>query len=151
MRKIDPQTGRSAEIKPKGRAKNWKPEAPFILLPLNFLESYAYRALSAPARKILDFLFIEHLRHGGNENGNLAAPYSQLANFKISSRDIPKAFAMLEAFGIITRLNEYNKINGRYNTGRYFIDLFPDREGNLPNYAWKKITPKEINDYLNNK
>lgn len=142
--KTDPKTGRSFGTLKFGRAKNWKPEAPFIAYSLSFMTSPAYRALSSPARKILDFLFIEQMQHGGAENGNLAAPYRQLIGCKISSRDVSKGLLMLEAFGIVERTNEDSLVEGIRVMATYRLTMFPDKWGNLPSDKWKQITLSDV-------
>src|SRR5207302_4402026 len=44
-------------------------DEPFVMLPRSLLESYAWRALSRAARQVIDRIVIEHLAHGGRENG----------------------------------------------------------------------------------
>lgn len=138
--KACPKTGRSTGTLKYGAAKNWKPKTPFFADTLELKESIAVRELSAPARKIFDFLIIEHLRNGGAENGNLAAPYSQIEDFGVSSRDISKAFLMLDVFGLVKRTNENEFIAGRKNMARYRLTMLPDKFGNLPSDEWAKIT-----------
>ena len=55
-----------------------KRSSQFIMLPRDLLESDAWRGLGINARRFLDFLMIEHLRHGGKHNGYLLAPQRQL-------------------------------------------------------------------------
>jgi hypothetical protein len=47
----------------------------FIAHPRQMIESPAWRALSLAARKALDRIEIEHLDHGGAENGKLPVTY----------------------------------------------------------------------------
>jgi hypothetical protein len=42
------------------------------------ISSLTFRALGIHARRILDFLQVEHAAHGCKENGNLGATYRQL-------------------------------------------------------------------------
>ena len=50
---------------------------------------------------MIDFLEIEHLRHGGNENGYLVAPYSQLVGFGLGRRLIAGAIREAEQRGLV--------------------------------------------------
>ena len=56
----------------------------FVKLPRDLLESTAWRSLSIHARRLIDFLLIEHMRHGGRENGRLLAPRRQFEAFGIA-------------------------------------------------------------------
>ena len=55
------------------------------MLPLSLLTSLAWRSLSLNARRFVEFLMIEHMRHGGKANGKLLAPRRQLEQFGIGS------------------------------------------------------------------
>jgi hypothetical protein len=52
----------------------------------SLLASDALCRLSGNAWSLLRFLLIEHLRHGGKENGKLIAPYDQLVKLGITRR-----------------------------------------------------------------
>lgn len=63
----------------KGRAASYS--QPFVGHLVGMLESPAYRVLTLSARRVLDRLEIELLRHGGNENGRLAVTYRQFEDW----------------------------------------------------------------------
>ncbi|MFZ5671732.1 MAG: hypothetical protein ACOZAM_02085 [Pseudomonadota bacterium] len=69
---------------------------PFIWKTLRLISSDAWRFRSIHCTRLLDFLEIEHLRHGGVENGALVAPYNQLETFGIGRRFISKTIAEAE-------------------------------------------------------
>ena len=56
---------------------------------------------SINCRRLIDFLEIEHLKHGGVENGSLLAPYSQLVSFGIGRRFIHGAIQEAGQRGLI--------------------------------------------------
>ena len=150
VRKTHPKSGRSGETIERGRAKKWKLEGAFFGLTHSLIGSPAYQRLNTPARKIFDFLVLEHLAHGGAENGNLAAPYRQLQIFGISSRDIPKAFLMLDTYGLVKRTNGAFVSLGRQNMARYRLTMVPDKFGNLPTDDWKNVTLAKVEAYKTN-
>lgn len=143
IRKVD-ATGRSGKVKRLGYAKKWKLDAPFIAHSREFRESIAFRSLNFPARRVLDFLELEHLRNAGFENGYLAAPYRQIQATGMSKRDVPKAIQMLKAFGFIARTDVNMRLAGRKNMARYRLTYLPDRSGNLPTDEWRKIERKHV-------
>ena len=61
-----------------------KIEGQFAPSPRDLVESPAWwEALQHPyIMSLVNFLVREHLRHGGKENGNLAAPYRQLQSYR---------------------------------------------------------------------
>src|SRR5689334_15062718 len=77
------------------------PDEPWIWLTRSMLESDAFRALGINARRVLDFLQLEHMAHAGQENGRLFAPYRQLVLFGIPRSEISGAIEQLEALGFI--------------------------------------------------
>ena len=74
----------------------------FIMLPRELLEGDAWRGLGINARRLLDFLMIEHLRHGGKHNGYLLAPQRQLYEFGIGAHFVTAAIDEVERAGLVT-------------------------------------------------
>jgi hypothetical protein len=79
--------------KPKGKI--------FIKLPLELLTSRAWQALGINARRFIDFIMIEHMRHGGRENGLLLAPRRQLEEFGIGQHFVSGAIEEAESLGFV--------------------------------------------------
>ena len=73
----------------------------FAKLPRDLLESTAWRSLSIHARRLIDFLLIEHMRHGGRENGRLIAPRRQLIAFGIHAHFVSAAIEEAELVGLV--------------------------------------------------
>lgn len=142
-RKAD-ATGRSGKTLNVGYVKRWEPETPFVPFGLAMMRSVAFRALNYPARRLLDFLICEHLSHGGRENGNLAAPYRQIEALGMSSRDTPKAFKMLRAYGFIKRVDSHGRLDGRMGMARYRLTFLPDMSGAHPTDEWRSVTSADV-------
>jgi hypothetical protein len=73
----------------------------FAKLPRDLLESTVWRSLSIHARRLVDFLLIEHMRHGGRENGSLLAPWEQLIAFGIHAHFVSTAIEETERIGLV--------------------------------------------------
>lgn len=147
-RKVDP-TGRSSDKRlPLGASKRHKLEGAFIPHLRAMRESPGFRALPLAARRVLDFLELEHLKHGGAENGHLHAPYAQLRLFGISGRDIKPAFSMLEAFGLIERTDERQRLGGRPNAARYRLTWLATSDGGAPTHDYLLITEADVRAIL---
>lgn len=142
------QTGRSTGTLKSGRTKRWDIETPFIGHSLALRESVAFRSLRIAARRALDFLEIEHLKHGGQENGNLAAPYRQIEEWGTSKRDIAFAFRMLIAFGLIRRTDKGERLGRHMGIARYRLTYYPDRNGALPTDEWRRVTIDDVKAFL---
>jgi hypothetical protein len=72
---------------------------PFIMLPLSLLTSKAWRSLGVNAKRFIEFVMIEHMRHGGRENGRLPAPRRQLESFGISEHLVSGAIEEAKTLG----------------------------------------------------
>src|SRR5262249_21347641 len=74
---------------------------PWVPIPLEVIESDAWRSLGINGHRLISFLMREHLRHGGAENGKLKAPRTQLGAFGISRDQISKAITQAEELGLV--------------------------------------------------
>src|ERR1700704_4986920 len=73
----------------------------FVKLYRELSESASWRELSINARRLLDFLMIEHMRRGGKQNGFLLAPRRQLEIFGIGARHVSQAIEEVERAGFV--------------------------------------------------
>ena len=130
-----------------GLRKKWAMEGAYVRLPLYLLQCPAYQALTIPARGCLDFLLIEHLTHGGAENGNLWAPYRQLQAAGVRKDSIREALHMLESFGIIERTQYGGRQGGKANASRYGLGWLPLRGEPVPRERFRAITAEQVAGY----
>lgn len=85
-----------------GRRTNHPPDGvAWIWHTVELLASPAWCTQSINCRRLINFLEIEHLKHGGNENGSLLAPYGQLVGFGIGRRLIHASIAEAEQRGLV--------------------------------------------------
>lgn len=117
-------------------------------LPLHLLESPAYQGLSMAAIRVLTFLQIEHLTHGGVENGRLLAPHRQLVSKGIGKADVKPAIDMLEAFGLIARTSAGGRLGGRPNAARYGLCWLPFHDEPEAREAFRSVTADEVRHYV---
>jgi hypothetical protein len=82
--------------------KNKPPDGQqFIWLTRELLMSDAWRSQGINTVRFIHFLLLEHLRHGGQENGKLKAPRRQLCAFGIGARHVSTAIAEAEKLGLV--------------------------------------------------
>jgi hypothetical protein len=112
----------------------------FVPHRLALLESYAWRSLSGEAHLTLHRIEIEHLRHGGKENGDLVVLYDHfLAYVGGHRRGIARALRDLEALGLI-RVVRGRAGNGEFRTpSKYRLTYLPSG-GQPPTDEWREIT-----------
>lgn len=85
-----------------GRATNSPPDGiSWLWHTIELLSSPAWRGQSINCRRLIEFIELEHLKHGGNENGSLLAPYNQLAKFGIGRRLIHESIREAEQRGLV--------------------------------------------------
>lgn len=116
--------------------KMMKPPAgePWIWLTREIIESDAWASLGINARRILDFLLLDHMAHAGTENGNLKATYKQLEIFGVASRYATGAIQQLEDVGLI----ECHRGGMRVAT-TYMLTWLPSKDGAPPTDRWRQF------------
>jgi hypothetical protein len=117
----------------------------FIPIRLSMLESPAYRALSMLARKVLNAIEVEHLKHGGKDNGQLIVPYNQLRKYcggaskRTSKRLIAQAIRELEALGFIMVIRGHAGNGVERAPNMFGLTYLPGHNGGPPSDEWKNI------------
>jgi hypothetical protein len=105
---------------------------PFIMLPRSLLASQSWQTAGINTHRLLWFLMLEHLAHGGKHNGQLVAPRKQLADFGISEHCIGPAIAEAENLGLI------DVIRGKGRApNRYALTWLPLLGGIEPTNRWR--------------
>ena len=101
---------------------------PFWMLQLSLLLSPAWRVLNLNARRVLDRIVIEHLNHGGQDNGKLPVTYDDFVKYGVRRHAIKSALNELTAlkFIKITRLGSHGNAEFRQPT-LYELTMFPKK------------------------
>jgi hypothetical protein len=73
----------------------------FVPHTRGMLDSPAYRVLSKAAFLVLSRIELEHMNHGGKENGNLPVTYDNFVKYGIHRHSIAPAIRELAALGFI--------------------------------------------------
>lgn len=111
---------------------------PFIMLPRTLLASEAWRSAGINTHRLLWFLMLEHLAHGGKCNGELVAPRKQLTGFGIGEHYISGAIAEADDLGLI------DVIRGKGRApNRYALTWLPMKGGIEPTNRWRQQQPAE--------
>lgn len=118
----------------------------FIMLTRELIQSPSWHGMSINCKKLLDFLFEEHLRKGGKENGKLMATYDQLVNAGISRRLVHRTISEAEVLALIRverggRRGCVNEISIYTLT---FISIFNNGYWKSPTNDWLKVNLEEI-------
>src|SRR5260370_9876383 len=105
---------------------------PWVWLTRELLKSDAWRSRSVNAGRLIDFLLLEHLGHGGAENGKLKAPYLQLEAYGIGARHIFGAIANAEELGLVDPHRHGLKV-----VSTYTLTWLPTHDGTPPRNHWR--------------
>jgi len=103
MRRGHDVKGRSvARLQGRDRRVNGPPEGePWAWMTRAMLESPAWAALSIHARRIIDRVLVEHMAHGGTQNGALPVSYADIEALGIRRNRIASAIAEAVALGFL--------------------------------------------------
>jgi hypothetical protein len=111
----------------------------FVMIPRSLLQSTAWRSLSIHARRLIDFLMLEHMSHGGRRNGFLVAPRRQLESFGIHKRFISAAIAEVECVGLV------DCVRGKGRApSRYALTWLPRADGEEPTNRWRHCEDQAV-------
>ncbi|TIQ77257.1 hypothetical protein [Mesorhizobium sp.] len=110
------------------------------------LEMYLSPAWSearvGPLRAMLERLEIEHLRHGGYNNGELFVSYTQLVDFGISRKSIKRTQQLAVDLGFIEVT--YTEGDGVIRPpNAYRLTYLPAKGKTTPTDEWKTITKEK--------
>ena len=113
--------------------KRPKASEPFVMLPRDLLRSDAWREQGINCRRFIDFLCIEHLSKGGQENGKLKAPYRQLKDrVGIDVKYAAEAIREAERLGLVDC-----RRGGRRVATTYTLTWLPSHDGKGSTNRWR--------------
>jgi hypothetical protein len=95
--------------------------------------------MSDQCRKLVDALMAEHADHGGEENGNLMAPYDMLQARGMRRGNILNAVIEAEALGIVDAKRGVRSYGSRRAPSRYRLTWIGTPDGLLATHEWKSI------------
>jgi hypothetical protein len=117
----------------------------FIPIRLSMLESPAYRTLSVLARRVLNAIELEHLKHGGKDNNRLIVPYKTLCAYCCTAnrRTLAQAIRELEALGFIIVIRGHAGNGVERAPNMFGLTYLPGHNGGPPSDNWKDISTIE--------
>lgn len=112
----------------------------FVPHRADLIGSYAWRAASRAARGILDRLELEHMAHGGQENGKLICTYDDFAEFGIRRPSISIALSELCDLGLIEIVERGRGGNAAYRRpSKYRLTYLPANSAK-PTDEWRQVS-----------
>jgi hypothetical protein len=89
-------------------------DQPWVWQSRDLRESDAWRSAGINERRFIDFLLLEHMKHGGRANGQLKAPHRQLEEFGIGARYITDAIEGAEERGLVDVSHRGQRVAATY-------------------------------------
>jgi hypothetical protein len=117
----------------------------FVPHMLSMLVSPAWMVLSLTARRVLDRIEIEHMQHGGKENGNLIITYSQFADCGIDRHAIGPAVREVVALGFVQVTEQGRAGNREYRRPNKYRLTYREAKGAMGNgtHEWRGVRTLE--------
>jgi hypothetical protein len=113
---------------------NTAPTEQFAKMPRALLESDAWRSLGINELRLIHFLMLEHMRHGGKENGRLKATHRQLEQFGIGAQYVTGAILAVEERGLVAC-----ERGGMRVATTYALAWLPLHDGTMPAEQWRRF------------
>lgn len=149
-RRVD-ATGRSTDKQKNSKRAsrlvgNWVPHT------REMLESPAWMVMlrSSTAYKVLSRIELEHMRHAGQENGQLICTYADFEAYGVRRKSVPDALLYLERLGFIEVTVRGRGGNADYNTPNRYRLTFVLGNNIEPTNDWKRIKTIEEAERLVN-
>src|SRR5215204_4133497 len=127
------------------RRKNNQISGQFVAHSRELRESAAWRALPDNARRILDRLELEHMRHGGAENGSLPCTYSDFVAHGVRRASVSLALRQCAALGFLEITHRGGRSISEYrNPSQYRLTYLTGRgQSAIKTDEWKRIKTDE--------
>ncbi len=107
-------------------------DQPWVWQSRALRESDAWRSAGINARRFIDFLSLEHMKHGGQANGLLQAPQRQLEEFGIGARYVTEAIHEAEELGLVD-----GDHRGQRAAATYALTWLPLHDGRPTTDRWQ--------------
>jgi hypothetical protein len=108
------------------------------------LNSPAWRAMPLCARQVVERIAIEHMQHGGNENGKLPVTYDDFRKYGIRRNTVAYAIAVAVALGWIDVAEQGHRgAAGQRRATRYALTWVDRWDGTPRTNRWNAIKTEE--------
>ena len=114
----------------------------FVAHTREMRKSVAWRFLPNNARRVLDRLELEHMHHGGAENGLLICTYSDFEKSGLRRQSIALAIRQCVALGFLKITRQGQRCASDFNrvSAQYFLTYLHGVGKSLePTHAWRRV------------
>lgn len=121
--------------------KPWKPQAPFVIHRAAMRTSEAWSAIDHNTKKFLERLELEHMKHGGKDNGRLPCPYNDCVEYGMRRETIARSIHRAVVCGFIEITRRGRRSAAGANPALYRLTYLPNFDGAWPTDEWKDYRP----------
>ena len=117
----------------------------FVSHSRDMRESPAWAALPDNARRVLDRLEVEHMRHGGAENGALQCPYTDFERAGIRRASVALAVRQCVALGFLAIERQGLRSRAEFRAPSVYRLTYLNGCGRspLPTDNWRSVTKED--------
>jgi hypothetical protein len=117
-----------------------RPTPPFIWMELEMVESQAWAAMSLAARRVVDRIAIEHMKHGGTRNGMLTVTFDDFEAFGIRRKSIAPAIRIAVTLGVLDITHRGRRAYGvAGSASTYGLTWLPRCDATPASNRWQRI------------
>ncbi|CVI14815.1 conserved hypothetical protein [Agrobacterium fabacearum CFBP 5771] len=139
MAKLNERDGSRSAGKTGEKKRRWLES--FVPFRLEMYLSPAWQCCPRPLNRVIERLCIEHMRHGGQNNGELYVAYSQFQEYGVSKKSILRTLELGEKLGFIEVLRDEGVIKGDIRPpNAYRLTFLPAKGKQNPTDEWQTVT-----------
>lgn len=112
------------------------------------LTSPSWRKRPKALIKLLDRMEIEHLRHGGKENGHFIVTYDQFVEFGVTRKVIKPMLRLGAALGLLQVIQDENWMGDVRQPNRYRLTYLPAKGQKAPSDEWSFLEADQVTAIL---
>jgi len=124
----------------KSRQPNSPPDGePWVWVTANLLASYAWRAMTVNAKRVLERILLEHMAHAGKENGRLQVTHRQFIEAGVSRDYVGDAIDELAHLRLVKITTRGRGGAGTGHSSRFLLTWFPEKGSRYCDDPWKMV------------
>ena len=115
---------------------------------LEMLLSPSWQCAPRPLKRAIERLEIEHLRHGGQNNGELFVSFRQFVDYGISRRSIAPVLKLGEDLGLLEIIRPNDSLSDIRSPHAYRLSYLPAKGHKAPTDEWKTVSRDRVDALL---